>query len=191
MKNSTGILLLLALGVGAYFLLSATAVISQPWANLPNYLTWAATLSAAEAANGLPAGLLASVAYQESGFQTAVIEGTEASSAGALGMMQLLPQYFSSVQGAVPFSAADISAQINQAAQQLASLYAQFKSWPNALAAYNAGASSVSSALAGNGTLPASVASYVAAITGNLPQGMGTTGMTGATGATGGTGSTA
>jgi len=193
-KSSTALLLL---GAAALVVLGiSTGVISmgsQPWTSLPNYQTWAATIAAAEAANGLPSGLLAAIGYQESGYQTAVINGTQPSSAGALGMMQLMPAYFTSVREAVPFTASAITAQINQAAAQLASLYQQFGNWQSAVAAYNAGAGTVSS----EEPLPAETQSYVASIANYLPGILGTVGgaAAGAAGSTGGgtgaTGSTA
>ena len=166
---------------------------SSPWTSLPNYQTWAATIAAAEQANGLPTGLLAAIGYQESGYATNVINGTQPSSAGALGMMQLMPQYFSSVRESIPFSSTAVSDQISQAAAQLASLYQQFGTWSQAVAAYNAGASAVSS----GAPLPAETQSYVASISNYLPGVMGgaaaaAAGGAGSTGgATGATGSTA
>jgi soluble lytic murein transglycosylase-like protein len=194
----------LLLGLGALALLLVTGVIpmgSQPWTSLPNYQTWAATIAAAEQANGLPTGLLAAIGYQESGYQSAVIEGTQASSAGALGMMQLMPQFFTSVRESIPFTPSAISAQISQAAQQLATLYRQFGNWQSAVAAYNAGAGTVQDALASGGAFPAetqaylaNVSSYVPAIAAATAAGAAAapTGPTGATGAgTGATGSSA
>ena len=162
-----GILLLGAAGL-------ATGVIampgSQPWADLPAWSTWAGTLESAEGQYGLPAGLLSAVAYQESGFNPSVIDGTQASSAGALGIMQLEPAYFTSVQVPVPFSAADTAAQIDQAAGYLAQLYQQFGDWPDALAAYNAGPGTVQNVQTGAASaLPAETQAYVAAITANVP----------------------
>lgn len=206
--------LLLALGiVGLAAVATLTGVIpmsgSTPWTSLANWSNWSGTLAAAEAANGLPAGLLSAIAYKESGFDSAVIAGTQASSAGALGMMQLEPAYFTSVQVPVPFSSSDIVNQIDQAAGDLASLYQQFGNWPDAIAAYNAGASTVENVIAGSGSLPAETQDYVAAITGWMPglgamgagaaaaapavaaaPAAGATGATGGTGGTGGTGST-
>ena len=162
-----GILLLGAVGL-------ATGVLSmpgsQPWESLPNWSTWSGTLEAAESQYGLPSGLLSAVAYQESGFQSAVIDGTQASSAGALGMMQLEPAYFTSVAVPVPFSSSDVAAQIDQAGQYLAQLYAQFGDWPDALAAYNAGPGTVQNVQTGAASaLPAETQAYVAAITANVP----------------------
>jgi hypothetical protein len=209
MDSDDALLLVLGVvGAGALLYFGGGLLMSgsTPWTSLANWSTWASTLSAAEQANGLPAGLLSAVAYRESGFQTNVINGTQASSADALGIMQLEPAYFSSVQVPVPFTSADVVAQIGQGAQDLASLYQQFGNWPDALAAYNAGASVVQAVIAGTGALPAETQTYVADITGWMPSlaagGAGAaaaapavaaapaTGGTGATGSTGGTGAT-
>lgn len=113
------------------------------WKNVGEGPTWVPVLNQVESQYGLPADLLARVAYQESSFREGVIRGTTASSAGALGIMQLEPAYFSSVRSAVPFTDSDVNAQINQAAQNLKSLYNEFGDWSLALAAYNAGAGNV------------------------------------------------
>jgi soluble lytic murein transglycosylase-like protein len=174
---------------------------AEPWTSLPNYQTWAATIAAAEAANGLPSGLLAAIGYQESGYQSAVIDGTQPSSAGALGMMQLMPQFFTSVRESIPFTPSAISAQISQAAQQLATLYQQFGNWQTAVAAYNAGAGTVQNALASGQAFPAETQAYLANVSSYVPSiaaataagaAGSPTGPTGATGAgTGATGSSA
>lgn len=113
------------------------------WKNVAEGSTWVPVLNATEQNYGLPADLLARVAYQESHFRESIIRGIQASPAGALGIMQLEPVYFSTVRVRPPFSDADVRAQIDQAAQQLQSLYGQFGDWSLALAAYNAGAGNV------------------------------------------------
>lgn len=141
-----GVALLATLGGGA-----AVVAIAY-WQESANAQKWAPVLAAAEQANGLPTNLLARQAYAESGYQQSVIDGTRASSAGALGILQLMPQYFDTVQRPVPFSDQDTTDQINQAAGQMASLYAQLlplasstgqDPWALALAGYNAGAGNV------------------------------------------------
>jgi Transglycosylase SLT domain len=82
---------------------------------------------AATAKYQLPPGLLASVAERESGFDPGVV-----SSAGAVGLMQLLPKYF-------PGAGKDANRDIDTAARYLRQLYDQFGNWSTALAAYNEG----------------------------------------------------
>lgn len=113
------------------------------WRNVNQGPVWTPILDSIGRSYNLPDDLLPRIAYQESHFREDIIRGTTASPAGALGMMQMMPQYFSSVTVPRPFSDTDVRAQILEAAGQLATLYRQFKSWPLALAAYNAGAGNV------------------------------------------------
>lgn len=130
--------------------------------------TWVPVLNDIEQEHGLPADLLARVAYQESSFRESVIRGTTDSSAGALGIMQMEPQFFSSVRAPVPFSDADVHAQIEQAASELARLYQHYGDWTLALAAYNAGEGEVDK----YGGVPpfTETQNYVADITADVPE---------------------
>lgn len=145
-----------------------TATVSG-WQNVQQGPVWVPVINQAENAAGIPPNLLARMAYQESSFRPGVIDGTQASTAGALGILQLMPQYFSTVQVPVPFSSADTVAQISQAAQQLASLYATFGDWGLAVAAYNDGAGNVNQYVAGTRALPAQTQDYVAAVLADVP----------------------
>jgi soluble lytic murein transglycosylase-like protein len=100
---------------------------------------WVPVLNAMELIRNIPTDLLARMAYQESTFRSGVISGAIPSSAGALGLMQLMPQFYSSVQVPVPFSSEDTNAQISQSAAFLMSLYARFGDWQEAVAGYNWG----------------------------------------------------
>lgn len=113
------------------------------WKNVGSGPQWVPILNEAEQQYGIPTDLLARQAFQESSFIEAVIRGTRKSSAGALGIMQMLPQYFSSVTAAIPYSNTDVAAQISQAGQQMQSLRTSTGSWALALAAYNAGLGNV------------------------------------------------
>jgi soluble lytic murein transglycosylase-like protein len=113
------------------------------WKSVGNAAQWLPTLNAAEDAAGIPTDLLARIAYEESHFRESIIRGTHPSTAGALGIMQLMPQYFQSVRVAIPFTDSDVASQITEAANFLASLYTRFQSWELAVAAYNAGAGNV------------------------------------------------
>ena len=191
------LLLLIGLGIIGALALSAGGYLGvEYWLDSENAKKWAPALAAAESQYGIPSGLLSRIAYQESSFQTNVINGTTPSSAGALGMMQLEPEFFSSVQVPVPFTDADTQAQITQAAQLLSSDYAEFGNWADAVAAYNAGAGTVSQYLSGQlASLPTETQNYVAAISADIPaigtmtapagaESAGTTGTTGTTGST-------
>jgi len=91
--------------------------------------------AAATAAYHLPAGLLEAVATQESGMNPNAV-----SSAGAEGIMQLMPSTAAANGVANPFDPAEA---IPGAAKILAGNLAHFGSVPLALAAYNAGAGAV------------------------------------------------
>jgi soluble lytic murein transglycosylase-like protein len=167
-----GVAVLAALGGGTAVTIAALAY----WQESANAQKWAPVLAAAEQANGLPSNLLARMAFQESSYDQDVIDGTRPSSAGALGILQLMPQYFSAVQRPIPFSDQDTTDQINQAAEQMVELYGQLmplatstgqNPWALALAGYNAGAGAVEKA----GGVPAitQTQNYVASILADVP----------------------
>lgn len=157
----------------AIALTTGTAVtadyLQAAWMASSNAQKWAPYLAAAENAYGIPSGLLNRIAFQESSFDQDVIDGTRPSKAGALGMMQLMPQYFQSVNVPRPFSDVDTQAQIVEAASFLAGLYGHFSDWTAAVAAYNAGQGNINKVLAGTMTLPAETANYIAKISADLP----------------------
>ncbi len=86
-----------------------------------------------EALNRLPFGLLERVAKQESGFRPDVISGKVKSSAGAVGIMQIMPKQHPNVNPYNP------RASIKYAGKYLHDLYKEFGTWEYALAAYNWG----------------------------------------------------
>ena len=140
-----------------------------PWKSAGSGPIWVPVLNAAEQQFGIPTDLLARVAYQESRFREDIIRGTKASGAGALGMMQLMPQYFPVVNVPRPYTDTDVTNQITAAAQQLSQLYSRFGDWSLALAAYNAGAGNVEK----YGGIPpfSETQNYVAQITADVPVG--------------------
>jgi cell wall-associated NlpC family hydrolase len=101
----------------------------------PAVAAYAPQFAAAEQQYGLPAGMLAAVAQQESGGNTQAI-----SSAGAQGLMQLMP----STAAGMGVDAFDPSQAIQAAGKILSRNLGEFdSSVPLALAAYNAGAGAV------------------------------------------------
>lgn len=138
------------------------------WKSVGDAAQWVPVLNAAEIQFGIPADLLARIAYQESRFRTDIITGAKDSPAGAAGLMQLMPQYFNSVKVARPFTPDDTVAQIQEAAQLLASNYRTLQTWPLAVAAYNAGVGTIQSGNA-SAANKAATASYVAAIIADVP----------------------
>lgn len=99
---------------------------------------------AAEARYNLPPGLLSRVAWQESRFRADIIRGETRSSAGAIGIMQIIPRWHPELgeEGAL-----DPERAIPYAAKYLRDLHEQFGEWRLALAAYNWGPGNVSQAL--------------------------------------------
>lgn len=137
------------------------------WKSVGEGPQWIPILNQAETAYGIPDDLLARIAYQESHFRNDIITGNKVSPAGALGLMQMMPQYFSSVRVSRPFTPENTQAQIMEAAQLLANNYASTKNWSLAVAAYNAGLGNVQK----YGGIPpfAETEKYVAAILADIP----------------------
>lgn len=101
-------------------------------AGTPAYLV--GTFQQAANASGVPASLLSSVAWAESGFQPNVGSG-----AGAMGIMELMPATAASY-GVNAYNPAQA---IPAAAQLLAGFHQKYGTWSLALAAYNAGPGAV------------------------------------------------
>ncbi|MBZ0105526.1 MAG: lytic transglycosylase domain-containing protein [Sulfuricella denitrificans] len=116
---------------------------------------YAEALAAAESVNSIPANMLARLAYQESHFRQDIISGQKISSAGAVGIMQIVPRWHPDVDPLDPF------ASIAYAGRYLASLYRQFGRWDLALQAYNWGPGNMAAYLAGRiQNMPIETANY-------------------------------
>ena len=120
------------------------------------------TFATVEQNNGIPPNLLYRLGYQESHFRQDIIDGSTRSSAGAVGIMQLMPQFF-------PSAGVDPQADIATAGAYLAQLYNQFGDWQLAVAAYNDGPGNINSYLAGNKELPLETENYVADVFADVP----------------------
>lgn len=129
----------LLIGGAALLLVGGGAAIMSlgNWATSAAAQKWMPALNAAEQANGLPPNLLARMAYQESHFRDDIINCTTQSSAGAQGILQIVPSQHPGVNPCDPY------ASITYAAAWMAQLYKQFGSWQLAVAAYNAGPGNV------------------------------------------------
>lgn len=126
-------------------------------------------LFALEAARkGVPAGLLEAVAYRESRFRAEIIDGRLRSSAGAVGIMQIVPKWHPELGEA---GALDPSRAIPYAANYLRELRDKFGSWRLALAAYNWGQGNLERVDLADGIVgddwPAETRTYVDEITRN------------------------
>ena len=105
---------------------------------------------AASQVSGVPSALLAAQAAQESGF-----DPTARSGAGAEGIMQLMPQYYSGVD---PF---DPAQSIPAAAVSMAEYHRRFGSWRLALAAYNWGPTALAKSIKDGTEWPSETRQYV------------------------------
>lgn len=98
-----------------------------------------ASIAAAESANGIPAGMLARLLWQESRYRPEIIDGRKASAAGALGIAQFMPDT-AREWGVNPL---DAESSIAGAGRYLAWLFRRTGAWDKALAAYNWGVGNV------------------------------------------------
>lgn len=135
---------------------------ATPWLPPQAAQPYLPTVYAAERANGIPHNLLARLLDQESHYRPDIISGATRSSAGAVGIAQLIPRYFPGVDPTNWIES------INAAAAYLAKLHAQFGSWPLALAAYDWGPGNLTDSLAAGqdaSAWPTETQAYVTAIT--------------------------
>jgi soluble lytic murein transglycosylase-like protein len=123
-------------------------------------------IRAAEMRHAMPKNLLARLLYQESRFRSDIISGAVVSSAGAVGIAQIIPRWHPGVNPLDPF------ASIDYAASYLASLRHRFGAWELALAAYNWGPTALAQALRADDVVqvlevsaPAETRAYVSEIT--------------------------
>lgn len=132
------------------------------WRTLGQGPTYLPYLNTTEAQYGIPQDLLARIAYQESHFREDIISGATRSPAGAVGIMQLMPQFF---PGAGDNAVADIAT----AGAYLSKLYSEFGDWQVAVAAYNDGPGNLQAVLAGTKTLPTETQNYIADVFADVP----------------------
>lgn len=116
----------------------------------------------AEYTHGVPPLLLARMAQQESNY-----DPDARSSAGALGIMQIVPRWHPDVNPLDPSSA------INYAGELLRRHFERFGSWAKALAAYNAGPTRTATEIKDGGVnwlagMPAETQNYIARITADV-----------------------
>lgn len=153
--------LALALAAGLVLAVRGQAVAQkQKWNPPATAAPYLDAMSQAEQRHGLPSGLLARVAYQESRFRDDIITGKTVSSAGAIGLMQIVPRWHPDVNPYDPF------ASIEYAARYLASLHKTFGTWEMALAGYNWGQGNLSRN--GFSAAPLETRNYVAQISADM-----------------------
>jgi soluble lytic murein transglycosylase-like protein len=134
------------------------------WKTSNNAQIYVPFINSAEMQLGIPQDLLARIAYQESHFRADIVSGSVTSPAGAIGLMQLMPQYF-------PGAGANWQQDVISAGNELNSLYARFHDWQLAVAAYNWGQGNLNSYLANPGTIsmPTETSKYVAEVIADVP----------------------
>jgi peptidoglycan DL-endopeptidase CwlO len=125
------------------------------WESSANAQQYVPTIESVGAQYNLPAGLLSAVAYQESDFNPNAV-----SSAGAVGMFQLMPAYYPNAGQSWQNDAATAAGVLQQ-------YYGQYQDWQLALAAYNWGPGNLGSCdtLA---NMPAETQGYVTRISDTL-----------------------
>lgn len=136
----------------------------QPPASARPYLS---RIYKAEARHSMPENLLARLIYQESRYRDDIITGRTISSAGAVGIAQIVPKWHPDVNPLNPDES------IDYAGKYLSQLQRQFGDWPTALAAYNWGQGNVRNAQKKHGkdwlnNAPRETRNYVAQIWGDI-----------------------
>lgn len=126
-------LALTVLGLGVYKML-------KKWTPPAKARFYLADIAAAERLHDMPKNLLARLIYQESRFRQDIITGEVKSSAGAVGIAQIVPRWHPDVNPLDPQES------IYYAAQYLTKLKTRFGDWETALAAYNWGQGNVANA---------------------------------------------
>lgn len=124
---------------------------------IANEAKFAPIIAGAESQNGIPAGVLHRLIYQESRFRSDIIDGRTVSSAGAIGIAQIVPKWHPGVNPRDPIQS------IQYAARYLASQRDRFGNWRLALAAYNWGPGNLAKDTSGL-TWPKETRDYVAQI---------------------------
>ena len=140
----------------------------KAWAIPTRGNQYAADIAAAELNNGIPNKLLGRLLYQESRFRPDIISGETVSSAGALGIAQIVPRWHPQAEPLNP------QASIYYAAEYLRKLFDKFGTWRRALAAYNWGPGNLTKAIEKNGdnwiaVVPKETQNYVTQITADVP----------------------
>lgn len=128
---------------------------------------WLPLLAAAELRYKIPTNLLARIAFQESSWRPGVISGAIKSSAGAVGLMQLMPQFN-------PRAGLNVEDDIATAAELLVSQYRRFDDWQEAVAAYNWGGGNEHHAYVEHGSyrlidMPQQTQNYVKQVFADVP----------------------
>jgi soluble lytic murein transglycosylase-like protein len=150
-------LLIAALVLGAMAMFTFTS-----WSIPPLGRKFAELFQRAEYTHGVPTHLIARMAQQESNY-----DPDARSSAGALGIMQIIPRWHPTVNPLDPAAAIDYAGAL------IRRHYDRFGTWSKALAAYNAGPTRLASEISEAGLnwlaqMPAETQDYIARITADV-----------------------
>lgn len=163
-KKTAKTIILMIAGAAGIGVLFPRAVWAAPERATP-YLD---KLHASEKKHGIPHNLLVRVAYQESRFRSDIINGQVNSSAGASGLMQIIPRLHPDPDYGKTLNTLDPTSAIDYGGFYLAKQFRRFGDWELALAAYNWGGGNV----AKNPDFeswPLETRNYVEEITGDVP----------------------
>jgi len=158
---------------GQWVMIGALAVVTlyfmtrTKWTPPSSAEPYLADIMAAEYRHNMPKYLLARLLYQESRYRDDIIFASIKSSAGAVGIAQIIPKWHPNATPTDPI------ASIHYAAQYLTSLNERFNSWETALAAYNWGPTAVNNAMKEHGSkwlknAPTETQNYVSEIWGDV-----------------------
>jgi len=149
--------------VAALLIVGALAMFSFSGWSLPAAgRRFAELFQRSEYTHGIPQHLIARMAEQESGFDV-----NARSSAGAIGIMQIVPRWHPDVNALDPVVAIDYAGAL------MRKHFERFGSWVKALAAYNAGPTRLADEVRDHGVnwlahMPAETQKYVAKITSDV-----------------------
>ncbi|MGE5564284.1 MAG: lytic transglycosylase domain-containing protein [Bacillota bacterium] len=154
--------------MGALRALVAAALLLSPAAARAEPLDqWTSEIAGASARFGIPEAWIRRVIRVESGGRALFRGRPVVSSAGAMGLMQLMPATWSDMRALLGLGAdpQDPHDNILAGTAYLRRLYDRF-GYPGLFAAYNAGPARYAAYLSGRAALPAETRAYVAAIAG-------------------------
>jgi len=138
------------------------------WLYPPAASQYISAIEATEVRNSIPAKLLGRLLYQESRYRADIISGATVSSAGAVGIAQIVPKWHPTVNPLDPY------ASIRYAGLYLRENYERFGQWNMALAAYNYGPTRLAREVGSPNwlaRLPRETQNYVREITADVPTG--------------------
>lgn len=165
MNNKTALFVALAGLIVLYYRSQQTEIQKLgfvPWSPPAAAQPYLPLIVASEQNYNLPSSLLARVLDIESAYRDDIIQGLKRSSAGALGIAQIVPRYHPDIDPLDPAQA------IPYAARYLQSLYAMFGTWPKAIAAYNWGLGNLKKYLSGEiESIPSETKNYLQKIFGS------------------------